>query len=260
MSCCWAAAAAPHRSTAETSATAGISGIARPGPGGIVPAVAAGHWTRWRGTHAHGAAGLQSPLGWSGPPGTAEACSTRSHRPLKEEQMLLQGLGGVRPVITLHHFTPPPGSALRRLEREPNIVYFLRYAERVSGGWAICATTISPSTPRPLFYNVAGRPLAPGHRPVRGQAGAVRSGGGPHPDLPLIQRLRGEWPAPPGGRGILHASVLDRRADLLHSGGGPVTERCSIPDWRRSMLLAGSRRPMRNFAGHSLGATAILWG
>jgi beta-glucosidase len=177
---------------------------------------------------------------------------------LKEELMLLQGLG-IRPVITLHHFTTPAWFELSGgWSESQNIVYFLRYAERVVRRLGhLCDDYITFNAPDLYVYNGWRAGLwPPGHKSLSGAMRVLSVLAAAHiRTYRLIHRLRGEMRLPPPsvGAAFYMPSVLDRRADLLHSAAAPVTERLFHTGLAEAMLLGRFTPPMRNFARAQFG-------
>ena len=102
---------------------------------GSDPAVAAGHWERWRDDAMLMARmGIQTcrlGIEWARVEPSEGCFDEYAIDHIKEELMLLNGLG-IRPLITLHHFTNPVWFEVCGGWDEPkNIVYFLRYVERI---------------------------------------------------------------------------------------------------------------------------------
>lgn len=102
---------------------------------GFDPTVAAQHWAKWReDTMLMSRLGIESyrlGIEWARVEPTEGNFDEYAIDRIKDELMLLNGLG-IRPIITLHHFTNPLWFEVSGGWSEPkNIVYYLRYVERI---------------------------------------------------------------------------------------------------------------------------------
>ncbi|MGE4352686.1 MAG: glycoside hydrolase family 1 protein [Oscillospiraceae bacterium] len=102
---------------------------------GANPAVAARHWDNWReDTMLMARMGIETCLmsiEWARIEPSEGSFDEYAIDHIKEELILLNGLG-IHPVITLHHFTNPIWFEVGGgWENPKNIVYYLRYVERI---------------------------------------------------------------------------------------------------------------------------------
>jgi beta-glucosidase len=99
------------------------------------PAVAAGHWERWREDillmHSCGIQTYRLSAPWSRIEPQENVFDREAIDHLREELLLLRGLG-ILPLLTLHHFSEPNWFMEKGgWEKEENVRFFLLYVERV---------------------------------------------------------------------------------------------------------------------------------
>ena len=99
------------------------------------PAVAAGHWDRWREDillmHKMGLQTYRFSIEWARVEPQEGCFDEEAIAHIKEEIMLLVGLG-IKPLITLHHFTNPMWfEAKGGWEKYENVRSFLIYVEKI---------------------------------------------------------------------------------------------------------------------------------
>jgi len=225
-------------------------------PEGVDPAVAAGHWTHWRDDAMlmarMGLGSCRLGLEWARLEPAEGVFDEDALDRLKAELMLLRA-AGISPLVTLHHFTNPTWFELSGGWSESrNIVYYLRYVERVVRRLGhLVDEFITFNDPDLYAFNSQRVGLwPPGHKSLSGAMRVLSTMAAAHiRAYRLIRRVRGEMRLPPPsvGAAFYLPPVLPRSAKAWY-GAAPVTERLFQTGPAAAMLLGRFTPPLRNYA------------
>ncbi|MGI6029773.1 MAG: glycoside hydrolase family 1 protein [Candidatus Heteroscillospira sp.] len=225
---------------------------------GSDPAAAAGHWERWKSdAMLMGRMGIETyrmSIEWARVEPTEGCFDEYVIDRLKEELMLLNGLG-IRPMITLHHFTNPLWFEVNGGWAEPkNIVYYLRYVERIIRRLGhLCDDYITINEPNVYALNGYRDGIwPPGKKKLNSAMEVMSVMAAAHiRAYRLIHRLRAEMGLSGTRVGVaLHMRVFapKSRANPAHSAAAALGERLFQTLIAEAVTLGKFSAPLRNYA------------
>jgi len=225
---------------------------------GSDPAEACRHWDKWRED-----AMLMSRMGietyrfsieWARIEPSEGCFDEYAIDRLKDELMLLNGLG-IRPIITLHHFTNPLWFELCGGWSDPkNIVYYLRYVERIVRRLGhLCDDYVTINEPNVYALNGYRDGIWPPGKKSLNEAMTVMSvmAAAHIRAYRLIHRIRDDMKL--GGTRVgvaLHMRVFAprNRANPAHTAAAAMAERLFQTLIAEAVTLGKFSPPMRNFS------------
>ena len=225
---------------------------------GADPAIAAGHWDRWREDAIlmarMGIETCRMSIEWARIEPAEGQFDEYAIDRLKEELMLLNGLG-IRPLITLHHFTNPLWFEAGGGWTDPkNIVYYLRYVERVIRRLGhLCDDYITINEPNVYAMNgYREGSWPPGSRNLNTAMTVMSVMAAAHiRAYRLIHRLRTEMGLMGTRVGTaLHMRVFapKNRANLAHNAAASMAEWLFQTLFAEAVAKGRFSAPLRNFA------------
>ena len=225
---------------------------------GADPAQAVDHWNKWReDTMLMARMGIQTcriGIEWARIE-PAEGCFDEfAIDRLKEELLLLNGMG-IRPLITLHHFTNPIWFEMGGGWANPkNIVYFLRYTERIVRRLGhLCDDYITINEPNVYALNGYREGIwPPGKKSLNEAVNVMSVMAAAHiRAYRLIHRVRKEMGLTGTRVGTavhMRVFVPTNKANPAHVASAAMAERLFQTNFAEAVTLGKFTAPMKNYS------------